>query len=295
MRSDLRGSVRLVAFEALAFASLGAPGHERLTAGRATLAARTGLGERTVRRCLKALVAAGFLVPDPKGAPHGARSVCPTRYLFRFEALKAARWVEEGEARSGHGDQTRSGHGDHQGLEAFPGLKNRDALAPPSSPPRGDHAPEVLRRGRKTPPTESARHAANRMIAMGLANDATPIESAHAALAGVGVDAVVLARMVDALGPEQAHDVAAKVKRKRNTRKGGALAMHIMRSDYPEAAARFDASRARGGHRGDRKRQRETFDLGPLDLGEGLRAHAECRALKFGDRRCKCARCEAIA
>lgn len=270
-RSCLRGSVRLIAFEIVAFASLGAPGRERLTAARATLAERSGLGERTVRRCLKALVAAGFLVPDPNGLPHGARSITPTRYLVRFDALKAATWAEDDGGRSGHGDQTRSGHGGHQGLEASEGQKNIHAS--PTKAPKGAHAPDGTE-DRKPSRTERIRWEANRDAAEGLRPDASPFHSASALLAEIGVDPVVRARLIAALGPETASDVARKVKRKRAVRNGGALFASIVKREHPEAWARFEASRHRGGTRSDRKRQRDGLELPPLDLGDGLRPPA---------------------
>lgn len=266
-RSPLSRSTRLVAFEVVHYASLGAPGHARLTASVATLAERCGLSPRTVRRCVGRLVQAAVLVPDTKGDRHGRQAGSPVRYLVRLEALTLAPWAEELTGGVGHHGLPGSATMAYK-HEEHPEQENTLNASPLTSP-KGAHATEGTE-GRGLPPSKAARESGKRAAAEGLRTDASPFHSACAALVGVGVDALIVERLVQALGPEQASDVAGKVKRKRNVRNGGALVVQIVKADHPEAWTRFQASKPRGGTRADRKRRRDPFDLETLDLGHGF-------------------------
>lgn len=281
LRSTLAPSARLVAL-AIAHFSADNPKAPRLWASVATLADATGLAPSTVKRAIARLVRLGFLVRDPdrpSGRAHkGPEGFGPVWYLVRFDALPqrpAKRRTEP--PPMGHHDPCPMGHHDPQ-AEAEESRKTSEAgrlsavLSP--QPPFGGPAAEG-QEGQKTEPRWGPKSLSGIAAAKrGLQEGATPPEDAHAALRSMGFRPSMIEDVAECWGPEDIADVRRTMFDKRRSGKPIAnfagLALTILKREHPEGAARYAAKRLHGGHRGARRRARDPFALGTVDLGEGL-------------------------
>lgn len=316
--SGLRPSVRLVALAVVHCASKGNRRRPTFYGFLSTLQEMTGLGRRTVERAVRHLVRVGFLTPDKEGPPHGRRAGCAARYTVAVYALAprpkraprgvggvrhggAPRYVtvahkaeaEERSERSEAGSET----------ERTPKVEAQgDSLLSPLSPPAGGPATEGTE-GKKKPGPRWGPKALSGIAAAerGLQQGATLREGSHAVLRRNGIDPRQIERIAECWGPEEIADVEREMLKKRASGKPftnyAGYFLSLLQREYSEGAARFEASRPRGGKRGDRKRRGEVLDLGKIDLGEGFRTPSvpAMRERTNGHgRTCTCETCFAV-
>lgn len=271
-RSTLQGATRLVAFEVIA-RGCASPTRPVFFEALPSLAERVGLSLRKVRQVVRQLEACGLLVRDTEGPPHGGAVARATRYRVRVEALEAQP-AEPLEA---------------QPVElptppvVLPEAVRRRALPPPvAAAPLGvrftDELPPVVAAPSRLPDgPQRYRYAAleqsnKALVARGLSSEASPFESAAAALWGAAQSRFVgnLGALVEALGPERAHDLAQLVRRRiaaGGVKHPAALLVSVVKADAPDAWHRYRAGSRRTGTRAQRQRQR--------DPAPQLRDHAD--------------------
>lgn len=262
--SPLQRSVRLVAFEVLV-RGCSSPTRPVMFEALSSLAGRVGLSVRTVRSAIRRLEVLGLLERDTEGPPHGGAYALPTRYRVRVEALELLAVDRSPPVQ----------------LDADP---LPEALRRRSFPPTVQVPPGTAMRARtlqlpaadaqgtameaSTPPGRRLAVANARLAAAGLASDASPFESACAAIyrATRSQYRGNLEALVRALGPETAHDLARAVERRvegGSVRHPAAVLVGIVKRDHPDAWVRYQAGARRYGTRANRVRMRGP---GPLDL-----------------------------
>jgi hypothetical protein len=311
--SGLRPSVRFVALAVARAAARGNRSNPKCWASLRTLARDTGLALNTVKRAVCHLARVGFLVPDPEGKPHGRRAAVPgvsgptsVRYLVRFEALTPRPDVAERLARKApppratmalppratmahEAEAEERSERVEAGSEAerTPKVEAQgDPLLSPRSPLRGP-AGEGTEGGESTSPRWGPKALSGIAAAgRGLRPDATPREDAHARLHAAGIDPRQIERIAEAWSPEQIADVDAAMRRKRASGKSildyARLFMTLLKCDYPDGAARFDATKSKGGRGSRRSRDRDEGRAAGVEYTSG---HG---------RGCTCASCMAV-
>lgn len=273
-RSALQGAARLVAFEVIA-RGCASPTRPVFFEALPSLAERVGLSLRKVRQLVRQLEACGLLVRDTEGPPHGGAFGMATRYRVCVEALEAQQPQRQAEPAPAP--------------DALPEALVRRALPPPPVVPAlvtrrmvGSAAFDALRERAQPPAPPSQPRGLEpvpaygrglavsnaRLAAAGIASDASPFESACAAIMRATRSQYRgnLEALVRALGVEVAHDLARAIEA-RPARHPAALLVAAVKRDHPDAWARYRTGARRYGTRADRIRQREPMpELPPLEL-----------------------------